>query len=117
METWVWVAGGVALALLLPKVLAKFRADAVSGPEAHKLVDEGAVLIDVRSPAEFKSGSIPKAKNIPLPDLPSRLNAVGPKDKMVIVFCASGMRSASAASLLKKAGYTQVRNLGSVRNW
>ena len=69
------------------------------------LVKEGAMIIDVRTPAEFNSGHIKGAVNIPLQAIQSSFNKI-PKNKVIITCCASGMRSGSAKSLLKAAGYT-----------
>ena len=68
------------------------------------LVKEGAMIIDVRSPAEFNGGHVKGAVNIPLQALQSSFNKI-PKNKVIITCCASGMRSGSAKSLLKAAGY------------
>jgi phage shock protein E len=69
------------------------------------LVKEGAMIIDVRSPAEFNGGHIKGAVNIPLQAIQSSFTKI-PKNKVIITCCASGMRSGSAKSLLKAAGYT-----------
>jgi rhodanese-related sulfurtransferase len=77
-------------------------------PELRK---NGAMLVDVRSPAEFASGNAPGTVNIPLSELGSRLGEI-PKSASVVVGCASGTRSGMAKLLLKKNGYTQVHNIG-----
>ena len=59
------------------------------------LVENGAQIIDVRTPAEFSNGSIRFAKNIPLQELAAELKKLDVK-KPIITCCASGMRSASA---------------------
>jgi phage shock protein E len=74
-------------------------------------IEGGASIIDVRSPGEFSSGSYPKARNIPLDSLASRLGDL-PKGKAIVVFCASGSRSAQAAKLLRKSGFQDVVNAG-----
>lgn len=71
----------------------------------------GANIVDVRTPEEFRGGSYPGAINIPVQDFARRLTEV-PKDKPVILFCASGVRSAAAARALKQAGYSDVTNAG-----
>jgi len=75
------------------------------------LVRAGAVIIDVRSPGEFAGGHIKGSKNIPLQELPKKLNSL-PKDKVIITCCASGMRSASAKNTLKSNGFKEVHNGG-----
>jgi phage shock protein E len=75
------------------------------------------MLIDVRTPSEFKSGHIEGAKNIPLNSLSSQMKHV-PKDKPIIVVCQSGSRSASACRQLMNAGYENVVNLaGGMVGW
>lgn len=75
------------------------------------LLEKGAVIIDVRTKGEFQGGHIKGAINIPLQSLESNLSKIK-KDKPVITCCASGMRSASAKSILKSKGYTEVYNGG-----
>jgi phage shock protein E len=73
----------------------------------------GAVLLDVRTPAEHASGHITNSFNIPVQQLNTRLNEL-PTDKNIpiIVYCASGVRSGTAAGILKVSGYTDVTNGG-----
>jgi len=72
----------------------------------------GGIIIDVRSEAEFYSGHIESSLNIPLGDLPSKLDYLKDKDQAIITCCASGIRSAGAAKLLSDKGYTNVVNGG-----
>lgn len=69
-----------------------------------ELLQNGAIILDVRSDAEFKRGHIENAKNIAVQDLSSQISKLS-KNKSIITCCASGMRSASAASILKNAGF------------
>lgn len=75
------------------------------------LKKSGALLVDVRSAAEFASGHAPGTVNIPLPELGSRLSEI-PKTAPVVLCCASGTRSGMAKMVLKKNGYPQVYNVG-----
>ena len=79
-------------------------------------IQAGAAIIDVRSPDEFADGAYPKAKNIHVNSLPNRVSEVGPKDKPVVVYCASGGRSAVAAQILKANGFTDVTNAGGLED-
>jgi phage shock protein E len=74
-------------------------------------IKAGAKVVDVRTPDEFRDGAYPGAVNIPLQDLARRLAEV-PKDKPVVLYCASGARSGMAARLLRQAGYGDVLNAG-----
>lgn len=84
-----------------------------SGPKVSldELVDKGAIILDVRSKAEFAGGHLTKSVNIPLDALKSRLDELD-SSKPVITCCASGIRSASAKSILKSSGFGEVKNGG-----
>ncbi len=74
-------------------------------------IDQGATVVDVRTPDEFQDGYYAGALNIPLHELPRRLAEI-PKEKPVVLYCASGARSALGARMLKQAGYKDVMNAG-----
>lgn len=76
-----------------------------------QLMKEGAQIIDVRTKAEYQGGHIKGSINIPLQELEKNLTKIK-KDKPVITCCASGMRSASAKSILQTKGYEKVFNGG-----
>ena len=97
-------------------MLLKRRGD-ISSAEAHRLVAAGARLLDVRTAGEFAGRHIDGALNIPVQELESRVGEVGPRDKPVVVYCLSGARSARAVGILKAAGFSTVRNLGSFTRW
>lgn len=74
----------------------------------------GATVIDVRTAEEYSEMRYPGAINIPVDALPRRLGSIGPKDRPVIVYCASGGRSSVAAAILKANGFTDVTNAGGI---
>lgn len=76
------------------------------------LVKKGAIILDVRSKGEYASGHIPGSMNISVDTLVRNLSLLKDKNKPIITCCASGMRSASAKSILKSNGYTEVHNGG-----
>ncbi len=81
--------------------------DFLFGNKSKKIEDfksRGAVIVDVRSKGEYEGGAIPGSKNIPLPSIASKMNEIKKWNKPVICCCASGMRSASAAGILKSNG-------------
>lgn len=80
------------------------------------LLEQGAILVDVRTLAEYAHASAPGTLNIPLQELAGRLDEI-PRSKPVVLGCASGTRSGMAKLLLKKNGYTQVYNIGVWRNF
>ena len=74
-------------------------------------IKAGARIIDVRTVDEYMDGAYPGAVNIPVGELAGRLSEI-PKHASVIVYCASGGRSAMAARMMKQAGYGDVINAG-----
>ena len=86
---------------------------------AKELIKEGAVLVDVRTKSEYNSGHIDGAKLLPVDSInaSNAKEVIASKDTVVIVYCRSGARSASAAKLLEELGYTNVYNLGAMSNW
>jgi phage shock protein E len=89
----------------------------VNSQQAHKLVQNGAKLVDVRSADEFAEGHIEGAINIPVDDIAARTAELGDKSQPVVLYCRSGKRSARAAATLREAGFTKVENLGGKDNW
>lgn len=85
--------------------------------QAKDLLKKGALLLDVRTPAEYKAGHIESARNIPLQELSKRSNELGVKDKAILVYCHSGVRSHRAMKWLKAQGYSKVYNLGGMHRW
>ena len=75
--------------------------------ELRRILSENHYLIDVRTESEFKSGSVKGAINIPLGLLNSQLDKLKNKQN-IIVFCASGMRSAQAKNILSKNGINSI---------
>lgn len=93
------------------------RLGKVPKARAHQLVnEEGALLVDVRTPGEFAGGHLPGALNVPLQELDARAAELAKKNKPIVVYCASGMRSASASRVLQRAGAT-VFDLGAMSRW
>ena len=74
------------------------------------------ILVDVRTPEEFREGRIPGAVNIPLQSLQSRLAEL-PQDETIVLYCRSGNRSADAARILARAGYESVYDMGGIIAW
>jgi phage shock protein E len=91
------------------------------GPKVDysELVKQGAMILDVRSKGEYASGHIKGSTNISVDQLQNNMSKLKNKDQVIITCCASGMRSASAKSILKSNGFKEVYNGGgwsSLRN-
>jgi rhodanese-related sulfurtransferase len=82
-----------------------------SNVDLRSLINDGAFLVDVRTPGEFASGHVKGSVNIPLDTLPAQLNTFRNK-KHIIVFCRSGSRSAQAKAFLEQQGIQPVTNGG-----
>jgi rhodanese-related sulfurtransferase len=75
-----------------------------SGVDLKEKLNQGAIILDVRSKGEYKGGNVKGSINIPLDALDSRIKEIKLKDKPVITCCASGMRSGVAKNKLKANG-------------
>ena len=100
-----------AAAYLLFRSLGSAAVRAMPPPPAA----EGAVVVDVRSPAEFAAGNRPGSLNIPLDTLPDGAAKLD-RTKPVVLCCASGARSGIAAGILKTLGFRRVTNAGPWQN-
>lgn len=74
------------------------------GIDFRKLIEAGAVIVDVRSQGEYRSEHIPGSKNIPLEQVKSKVAELKKSGKPVITVCRSGARSGMAKSVLAAAG-------------
>jgi rhodanese-related sulfurtransferase len=79
--------------------------------DLENIIKNGALIVDVRTPEEFKEGHIEGSLNVPLDEIP---NAVAwmQKDVPTVLVCASGNRSAQAVMILKANGFLKVYNGG-----
>jgi rhodanese-related sulfurtransferase len=101
------LAAVVAVVLLIKKL------GQISAKDALGYLKNGALVIDVRSRGEFNAGRLAKAINIPLDEIETALpKRVKDKSQVLLLHCASGMRSGMAKSKLKGMGYTNAFNLG-----
>jgi rhodanese-related sulfurtransferase len=110
------VAAVLGLMLVVQQLPASQGIDA---KQAQTMVSQGALLLDVREPAEYVAVHAPSAKLIPLGEVGSRLKELDAyKNKPIAVMCRSGRRSAKAVALLQEAGFTQVSNVqGGIQAW
>ena len=132
---WLWIGLGALVVVLLgalafiPGLQAQPTAgqagpvaaaglpDEISVQEASALRDEGAFILDVRTPEEWADHHIPGSTLIPLDELESRLNEV-PQGQDVVVVCRSGNRSAAGRDILRQGGIENVTSMaGGLNQW
>jgi len=92
-------------------IIRRFLGGKAAMSTVKQKIEAGAKIVDVRTPEEFRDGGYPGAVNIPLQVLGAHLGEI-PKDRPVVLYCASGGRSGLAARQLKQAGYADVTNAG-----
>ncbi|MDH6357002.1 rhodanese-like domain-containing protein [Parabacteroides sp. PF5-9] len=80
------------------------------------LLENGAILLDVRTEEEYQQGAVVNSLNIPLDRLNTNLSKLE-KDRPIIAVCVSGMRSRGAVALLRSNGFLEVYNGGSWSNF
>ena len=108
-----WIGFLVVLVLAVAYIYMK-RSSQISSNDATEYLRSGAMVIDVRSQNEFDSGHIMQAHNIPLDRVDVLVpTAVRDKNKVLLLHCASGVRSGLAKKKLEALGYKNVFNLGS----
>ena len=106
------------VALLSLVLLAGCAHPTLTGEEAHGRVNQGAFLLDVRSPGEFADGHLAGAVNVPVQELEATLGSLPvDRNREIVVYCRSGMRSSRARGILLKAGFSKVEDLGGMSNW
>jgi rhodanese-related sulfurtransferase len=115
------VVGALALVFLGLQVFGELMpwnyAAEISPNDARKELDAGAIIVDVRTYDEFVSGHIEHSLWMQLDQLPSLMNAL-PHDRLIIVVCRTGVRSAQAREILKNGGYQDVTSLsGGIQAW
>ena len=77
-----------------------------------KNIPDNATILDVRTPEEFAGSHFPGAINIPLNELPQRLDEIKAMKQPIVAYCRSGNRSGMAVSILKQSGLTDAYNGG-----
>jgi rhodanese-related sulfurtransferase len=97
---------------------AKTRITEIPVTDAQLAVAGGAVLLDCREPSEYAALRVPGSVFIPRGTLEGAVEAQVPRDRQVLVLCASGNRSALAADTLQQMGYRDVASVaGGIKAW
>jgi phage shock protein E len=110
-----WVTVLVMVAVVVAILVAQNFA-LISARNARLCLKDGALIVDVRTSAEFNRSHVPNAINLPLAGLPDgALGRFADRNQVLLLHCLGGGRSAIAQRLLRASGYTRVYNLGSYR--
>ncbi|MCF7480669.1 rhodanese-like domain-containing protein [Vibrio sp. J1-1] len=96
----------IATCLLAPTAIASERAE-----QGWQLIEQGAMIVDVRTPQEFAEGHLDDAVNFPLSELDKHFKDVK-KDQLIVLYCRSGYRSGQAYQHLQSQGFTNLHNAG-----
>lgn len=84
----------------------------ISKQQLEKMLEQGAILLDVRSPQEFAEGHMENAISLPEYEIKGKADNILPnKSQLIIVYCSTGHRSEKAQKILEKLGYEKVYNL------
>ena len=91
----------------------------ISAEEAHRRMESGSpVILDVRTPVEYREVRLEGAKLLPVDELAARAARELPdKNAPILVYCQSGMRAGAAVKQLTRMGYTDVVSFGGIMNW
>ncbi len=87
--------------------------DINQGVKEYKMIP-GAVLLDVRTPDEYREGHIPGSVNVALQSMDRVVSVAKNKETPLFVYCYSGSRSRQAAAMLQRMGYSNVNNIGGI---
>jgi rhodanese-related sulfurtransferase len=107
----------VVLAIAVIAWLVLTRLGKITGERARSLVANGARLVDVRTEAEYAGGHLTGAVNVALGRLRTSAPELAADGRPVVVYCASGLRSARARQILRGSGVREVHDLGAMGRW
>ena len=88
----------------------------ISAEQGHQMVEDGALLLDVREADEWAAGHAPEAVWIPMGEVEARLDEL-PRDRRIVAICRAGARSHTVAAALLGAGFDVVNLDGGMRAW
>ena len=92
----------------------------ISSTEAQQMIEDNkdALILDVRTAAEYESGHIPNAVNLSNEDIQAgKVDSLKDKSQLIMVYCRSGNRGRQAAQKLAELGYTNVVDFGGIQSW
>ncbi len=105
-----------ALILFLTAFVPGCKGDIASKEKIRDLIANGALVVDVRTPAEYAQWHYNGSINIPLAEIEQKINLFGSKDRNIIVYCRTGNRSGKAKEILERYGFKNVINGGGLND-
>lgn len=110
----VLAVGLIALGLLRRRLIG--GGAIASRRRLEELIDDGALVVDVRTPEEFAEGHVPGALNVPLDEIVQRSAELGDPSRQIILYCRTGNRSGQAIARLHRQGFRAMTNGGGLDN-
>ena len=100
----------------MPEVTLSKLSHCEPGDKCWQLIEQGALVIDVRSPQEFASGHLPQAINIPLDTLTTWLAQVSDPQQVFLLYCGAGIRAQKGCDILAAHGLQRIVNAGALKD-
>jgi phage shock protein E len=92
------------------------RSGIASADQKQEWIEKGALIVDVRTPEEYRAVHFKGSVNIPLGEIESRIVGFGPRENKIVLYCRTGNRSSQAKRILEKNGFKNVINAGGLGN-
>ena len=105
---------GIAICIIAFSLFGCATAGSNDSSNIKKWVSAGALIVDVRTPEEFKAENYKNSINIPVTDIEKNIKLFGDKNRLIIVYCGSGKRSGQAKDILEKHGFNKVLDAGAL---
>ena len=116
-DPMIYIAIGIVVFIVF-KMIGKITGKKISAAQAKEMMNNDAIILDVREKYEFASGHIKNAVNLPLGSVQNNISkVVKDKEKTLLVYCASGARSSSATRALHSLGYKNAYDFGGIATW
>lgn len=112
-------AGVLVVALIVDELVRRVQGKFDVAPnDAIRLINQGAVVVDLRSPEQFKQGHIGEARNVPMEELEQQADKLARAGNGVVLYCADGKNGMRALKVMTARGTERVYNLkGGIAAW
>lgn len=100
----------------MPEVILSKLSHCEPGDKCWQLIEQGALVIDVRSPQEFASGHLPQAINVPLDSLLNWYQGITDPQQIYLLYCGAGIRAQKGCDILANCGLERIVNAGALND-